>query len=156
MHPLNEYFDQFFRERIYLHNITPKTREWYQNVWVVFARWRSTLPPRDAMQPIITHGDLQNFVVALRERGVKPVSCNCYMRGINAFCGWLHQQGTIPAPIRIAPQRLEKRLLPTHDERALRVTVLYELVAFGQIQLRKIVGHTKLPSFLEKEWKKVA
>jgi len=34
--------------------------------------------------------------------------------------------------------------------------VLYGLVAFGQIQLRKIDGHTKLPSFLEKEWKKVA
>lgn len=36
------------------------------------------------------------------------------------------------------------------------LTVLYGLVAFGQIQLRKIDGHTHLPSFLEKEWKKVA
>jgi transposase-like protein len=36
------------------------------------------------------------------------------------------------------------------------LTVLYGLVAFGQIQLRKIDGHTKLPSFLEKEWKRVA
>jgi putative transposase len=36
------------------------------------------------------------------------------------------------------------------------LTVLYGLVAFGQIQLRKIDGHTKLPLFLEKEWKKVA
>jgi len=36
------------------------------------------------------------------------------------------------------------------------LTVLYGLVAFGQIQLRKIDGYTKLPSFLEKEWKKVA
>src|SRR5437016_316429 len=34
--------------------------------------------------------------------------------------------------------------------------VLYGLVAFGPIQLRKIDGHMKLPSFLEKEWKKVA
>ena len=39
---------------------------------------------------------------------------------------------------------------------AAALTVLYGLVAFGQIQLRKIDGHTKLPSFLEKEWKKVA
>ena len=36
------------------------------------------------------------------------------------------------------------------------LTVLYGLVALGQIQLRKIDGYTKLPSFLEKEWKKVA
>ncbi len=39
---------------------------------------------------------------------------------------------------------------------AAALTVLYGLVAFGQIQLRKIDGHAKLPSFLEKEWKKVA
>ncbi len=36
------------------------------------------------------------------------------------------------------------------------LTVLYGLVAFGQIQLRKIDGHTQLPSFLEKQWQKVA
>lgn len=35
-------------------------------------------------------------------------------------------------------------------------TVLYGLVAFGQIQLRKIDGYTKLPSFLEKARKNVA
>jgi putative transposase len=39
---------------------------------------------------------------------------------------------------------------------AAALTVLYGLVAFGQIQLRKIDGYTKLPSFLRKEWKNVA
>ena len=39
---------------------------------------------------------------------------------------------------------------------AAALTVLYGLVAFGQIQLRKIDGYTQLPSFLEKEWKNVA
>jgi putative transposase len=36
------------------------------------------------------------------------------------------------------------------------VIILYGLVAFGQIQLRKIDGHTQLPSFIAKEWQKVA
>lgn len=36
------------------------------------------------------------------------------------------------------------------------LTLLYGLVAFGQIQLRKIDGHQHLPSFLAKEWQKVA
>lgn len=39
---------------------------------------------------------------------------------------------------------------------AAAVTVLDGLVAFGQIQLRKIDGPKQWPSFLEKEWKKVA
>lgn len=34
--------------------------------------------------------------------------------------------------------------------------VRYGLVAFGHIQLRKIDGHQQLPSFLAKEWQKVA
>jgi len=34
--------------------------------------------------------------------------------------------------------------------------VLYGLVAFGHIQLRKIDGHQHLATFLAKEWQKVA
>jgi len=29
MSDLNAYFDQFLRERVYLHNITPRTRDYY-------------------------------------------------------------------------------------------------------------------------------
>ena len=39
---------------------------------------------------------------------------------------------------------------------AAALTVLYGLVAFGQIQLRKIDGYKQLPSFLAKEWQNVA
>lgn len=39
---------------------------------------------------------------------------------------------------------------------AAALTLLYGLVAFGQIQLRKIDGHKQLPSFLAHEWQQVA
>ena len=39
---------------------------------------------------------------------------------------------------------------------AAALTVLYGLVAFGQIALRKIDGAQHLPPFLAKEWQKVA
>ena len=44
-------------------------------------------------------------------------------------------------------------LLRTEDA---ALTVLYGLVAFGHIQLRKIDGYKQLPSFLANEWQKVA
>jgi hypothetical protein len=44
--------------------------------------------------------------------------------------------------------------LVQHRGRAL--IILYGLVAFGQIQLRKIDGHQQLPLFIAKEWQKVA
>ncbi|HYS27739.1 MAG TPA: hypothetical protein VEP46_19155, partial [Vicinamibacterales bacterium] len=46
MLPLSAHFDQFLRERVYLHNVTPKTAEWYRSVWQVFAKWWVTLPAR--------------------------------------------------------------------------------------------------------------
>jgi putative transposase len=39
---------------------------------------------------------------------------------------------------------------------AAALTVLYGLVAFGHIQLRKLDGHRQLPSFLANEWQHVA
>ena len=112
---LNQLFTQFLRERIDLHNITPKTREFYETAWKAFTRSRADAPPRDPSAPIMTRNDLQEFVIHLRERGVKPVSCNCWLRGLNAFCRWLHQQGEIPAPLRLPPQKLDKRIVPTHQ-----------------------------------------
>ena len=39
---------------------------------------------------------------------------------------------------------------------AAALTVLYGLLAFGHIQLRKIDGHRQLPAFLANEWQQVA
>jgi hypothetical protein len=33
MDSLDQHFQQFLRERIYLHNVAPKTSEWYRDVW---------------------------------------------------------------------------------------------------------------------------
>lgn len=95
MTTLDSYFDQFVRERTYLNNVTPKTREWYQTAWKAFKRFQVEAAPRSEQAPLISRSDLQQFVVHLRERGVKPVSCNCWLRAMNAFCGWLHTQGVL-------------------------------------------------------------
>jgi putative transposase len=39
---------------------------------------------------------------------------------------------------------------------AAAMTLLYGLVAFGQIVLRRIDGHEQLPAFLAKEWSQAA
>jgi len=118
---LQQHFDQFLRERVYLNNITPKTREWYETAWKAFQRTQGDAAARPASSPPITRADMQRFVVHLRERGVKPVSCNCWVRAMNAFCKWLHEQGVITESIKLAPQKVEKRLLPLHEKPALRL-----------------------------------
>jgi integrase/recombinase XerD len=126
MSTLDTYFAQFVRERIYLNNVTPKTREWYETAWKAFARFQSTEPPRSPDVPVITRNDLQRFVVHLRERGVKPVSCNCWLGAMNAFCAWLHAQGILSEPLRLRRQKLERRLLRLHDQSAIRALLQFK------------------------------
>jgi integrase/recombinase XerD len=132
MMTLDQYFDQFVRERTYLNNVTPKTRDWYLTAWKAFTRFRADLPPRSSTAPLITKADLHQFVVHLRERGLKPVSCNCWLRAMNAFCAWLHEQGAISELPRVRPQKLEKRLLRLHDAAVLRKLLSYRPKTFVQ------------------------
>jgi len=127
---LPDYFDQFVRERTYLGNVTPKTREWYETAWKAFQRWQQSAPTRVPASALITRSDLQQFVVHLRERGVKPVSCNCWLRAMNAFCKWLHEQGAISEAVRVRPQKLEKRIIRVHDDAALRRIVTFRPKTF--------------------------
>ena len=108
MQRLQSLFDRFLRERIYVNNITPATREWYECAWKAFS---ATAHDRPESSPAVTKADLQHFVITLRERGVKPVSCNTWLRALNAFCRWLHEEGETPALVKLAPQRLPDRTL---------------------------------------------
>ena len=75
MDRLDQLFQQFLRERTYINNVTPSTREWYESAWKAFKTAQAAAPPSPSA-PLISKADLQSFVVHLRERGVKPVSCN--------------------------------------------------------------------------------
>jgi site-specific recombinase XerC len=80
-------FEQFLAQRRYLQNVTPSTIEWYETAFKALQKSLGLdVPP-------LTKSALQQFVVEVRQRGVKPVSCNTYIKALNAFCLWLHQEG---------------------------------------------------------------
>jgi hypothetical protein len=120
------------RERTYLNNVTTTTIEWYESAWKAFKTSQSDASARVASESLISKADLQHFVLHLRERGLKPVSCNTWVRALNAVCRWLYEQREILAPIKLAPQRFEKRLIRTHDEATLRIVLRYRPNTFAQ------------------------
>ena len=135
MHQLNSLWQQFLRERNYVHNVTVSTREWYESAWKAFTS-AAILTPDSAA---ITRADLQRFVVHLRERGVRPVSCNTRIRALNAFCRWLHEQGEAPTRVKLAPQRLEKRIIRIHDDAALRTVLSYRPKTFAHWRIHALI-----------------
>ena len=140
MDRLDQLFQQFLRERKYIQNVTPATCEWYECAWTAFGGSRASAPERSPSAALITKTDLQHFVVHLRERGVRPVTCNTWIRALNAFCRWLHDQGEAPTLVRLAPQRLEKRIIRTHDERAIRAILSARRTTFAHWRLHALVS----------------
>jgi integrase/recombinase XerD len=108
-------FDDFLRGRRYLQNVTPKTLTWYQTAFDAFRRVVAVDAPDQLSKAV-----LQEFVVRLRERGLSPVSCNTYLKAINAFLAWLHAEGHAPQRLALPPQRTEKRVVRTLSEEELR------------------------------------
>jgi len=85
-HPQAHLFEQFLRERTYLKNVTPGTLIWYR---VAFKNYGAAFPDETLPTPV----SLQQFVIGLRERHIKPVTCNTYVGAMNAYCRWLHEEG---------------------------------------------------------------
>jgi len=133
MSALDALFEQFLRERLYLKNVTPKTRVWYQTAWKTYLQ-SCPEPPTT-----ITRSDLQRFIVTLRDRGVQPVSCNSWLRAMNAFCRWLHEEGHATTPARLQPLRLEKKIRRTHPEAELRAILTFRPQNFAQWRVYTLV-----------------
>ena len=100
-------FKQFLDERRFLHNVTPSTIEWYETAFKALQRTSGQAAP------LITKSSLQGFVVAMRQRNVKPVSVNTYIKALNAFCRWLHAESHHADRIELGLRKLEKRLVLT-------------------------------------------
>ncbi len=72
---------------MYLKNVTPKTVDWYKRSFTAFKRFH---PSEEHSKQ-----SLAAFVVAVRDSGVSPVSCNTYCRAINAYLRWLHEEAYV-------------------------------------------------------------
>lgn len=77
-------FERFIQERKYLQNVTPKTIEWHEQS----LRWLKVEQP--------TEDDLRDFVMRMREGGLKASSCNCRIRSVNAYLRWTGSSLHVP------------------------------------------------------------
>jgi integrase/recombinase XerD len=50
---------------------------------------------------------------------------------MNALCRWLHEQGEQSSLVKLRPQRLEKRIIRTHDDAAIRAIVRFRPKTFA-------------------------
>lgn len=98
-------FEQFIQERKYLKGVSARTIEWYQESF----KWLDNENP--------TEFDLKSCVVRMRQKGLKPVSCNNRIRVINAYLHWKadgHSKCSAACKhLKRSKLKEEQRVLPT-------------------------------------------
>lgn len=125
-------FEQFIREQRLLRNVTPATVEWYRNSF----RWLSSDSPS---QP-----DLNEAVMNLRERGLKPTGCNCAARAINSYLHWLHAGADVKCgPMCKHPKVLKLKepetVLPTFTVADVKRLVSWKAKTASHVRLHVLV-----------------
>jgi YggT family protein len=70
---------------------------------------------------------------------VRPVSCNTWIRALNVFCGWLHEQGHSAEGLKLKTLRVEKRLIVTLDEARIRGLLTFKGKTFNQQRVQTLV-----------------
>src|ERR1039457_5819542 len=95
MVPMPWDFEQFVKERKFLHNVSPRTIEWYEQTFNWLRKYEST------------EAGCKAFVIGMREGGLKAISCNSRIRVANAYLKWAK------LPLHIGRLKEEETILPT-------------------------------------------
>jgi integrase/recombinase XerD len=114
-------FEQFIKERQYLQNVSPRTVEWYKQSF----KWLANPNPNKS--------DLTQFVIRMRERGLKPSSCNNRIRAVNAYLQWLESD------LRVEKLKEEQRILPTFSTEDIQTMLHWKPKGYFQRRLHTLM-----------------
>lgn len=124
---LDNLFEKFVRERIYLKNVTKATVYFYRQGWKAFKRVHT--------KETVSQDDLTEFLIRHKENGVKAVSINTYSRALNAFFNWAYDGGHLPEKFRIPKLKEDKPTLKTVNDAHLRAVVKFKPRTFAEERL---------------------
>ena len=76
-------FEQFLKERTFLKNSSQEALLFYRSSFRAYQKILGSATSLPIKQ------DLNAFVAGMQEKGIKPVTCNTYIRAMNSFLTWL-------------------------------------------------------------------
>jgi integrase/recombinase XerD len=112
---------QFIKERQYLSNVSLATIEWYKQSLA----WLATESP--------TGDNLKDFVLRMRDKGLKATACNNRIRAVNAYLKWSE------SPLRVPKLKEPELILPTFSLDQVHRLTRYRPQNFYQKRLHLIV-----------------
>jgi integrase/recombinase XerD len=122
---MRELFERFLREKTYLVNLSPKTALSYRQAFKHFQGHS------------LTKQGVTEFVVGMREAGLSPGACNVYIRSINSFLSWCHEQGH--EHLKIKQLKEETKTIHAFSDKELRAIINFRPTTFGEKRLHTLL-----------------
>jgi len=120
-------FDEFIRHGVYLRNWRPTTVRTY----------RQGLASLGVEVP--TKADLDAWVIRLRERGLTPGGCNMYIRTVNSYLTWLHEEGHTPTRLRVKLLRAPLKVPTLLSFADIRTILAYRPTTLGEHRTKTLI-----------------
>jgi integrase/recombinase XerD len=127
---MEKLFEQFIRERKYFRNLAETTLYFYQETFKQFKMLGAF--------ENLSKQSLQEAIIKFRERGTSIGAINTYIRGINVFLNWLHQEHS-HENLSLKLLKSDKRIFRTLTEAELKTIVRFKPVTFTEKRLKTIL-----------------
>ena len=110
---MEHFYAAFTRERQFIHNVSENTLDSYR--WACEA-FENALTGKTA----VSKAEVVEHIGVLRSKGSSPVTINTYLRSLNAFLRWLHEEGYADTLVRIPKLKEQQKVIQTFSEQQVR------------------------------------
>jgi site-specific recombinase XerD len=136
---MSHHFEEFIKSGVYLRAWSPKTVRTYQQGLNAFQMAlgegrNSGLPDATGPTGNLTKAHLDTFVIWMRQKGLSAGGCNMYIRTVNSYLSWLHEEGHISQKLRIKLLPNPNKPLSTFSDTDVRLILSFK--PKGPYQLR--------------------
>ncbi|MDT5273006.1 MAG: integrase/recombinase XerD [Acidobacteriota bacterium] len=122
---MKDLFERFLREKTYLTNISENTVRSYRQAFKHFEKHS------------LDKSGVNEFVIGMRQQGLSVGGCNVYIRSINSFLSWCHEQGY--EHLKVKQLKEEKKVIQTFSEDQLKIIYRYKTQGFAEWRCQTIL-----------------
>ncbi len=118
---LEELFEKFVNERIYLKNATDSTVKFYRASWKITKAHLNAKTPADLCKDA-----LNDLLISWRKARQSTKSINTYISFFNSFLTWLHEEGHTSTHFKLKKLKQEQTVFKVFTEAHIRVILNYQ------------------------------
>jgi integrase/recombinase XerD len=122
---MDQLFELFLREKHFLSNVSARTIKYFKWCYSSFKK----------SNPDLNKQSLNVWVISLRESGITISTINSYIRGINSFLSWMHQNEHIKEPLKIKLLKEPQKTLKVFSDQQLKALLSYRPKKYSEHRL---------------------